>query len=249
MRFSVLFIFCTLIFTASWLAAQSPEITGNTIVCGNKTLSMLENGTMTLSVDGKNAGSFYYYFSIADKNRNKTYWFGIGEKRSFNIARSQLTRDGNKFHYHGVAKLDGREWDFYEQTVELTEEGLIRISGQWTPPPYDELEMGTRTFFFASDFSFLGGKKVVINAKEITIPEKKTKEGNETFIDIPGGTSFSAKFLPDEPDRSFSISGAKPGFASIRGWLPASGKGVTFWLNRGARSTTFDLDIRPVTGK
>ncbi len=228
------------------VSIRKPEVRGNAIVCGNKTLTVHENGTLTLTVDGESVGRFYYYFSIENQTEDKNYWFGVGESRYFNTAESKFTADANKFQYSGVAKVGGREWDFYHQSVELLENGLIKISGEWNKPP-EGMKLGVRTFFFTGDYLTMGGKQLTVNRKTVTIPKVKTQKGNQEFIDIPSASEITAEFFGNEPGKKFTISGTKPTLGSLRGWIPSSGKGITFWLNRGAKSTAFFLDIREGT--
>ena len=49
-----------------------PRIVGNSIVCGNKSLSFDVDGKIKISADGVAVGDFYCYYSVQKKDGKKT---------------------------------------------------------------------------------------------------------------------------------------------------------------------------------
>ncbi|MDD5729249.1 MAG: hypothetical protein PHV59_11870, partial [Victivallales bacterium] len=221
---------------------MTPKIVDNAIVAGNKSLLLRSNGRMTLMVDNESVGNLRYYFGLTDKKTGKLDWFGIGDSKRFNAKQSSFRADGGKFCYTGVCRINGTEWEFYRQTVELLPDGLVKISGEWTPPPDENFKITNHFFSLSIPLAVYGGKTVMMNDRQITVPEKRIPGKNEHFLRSKGN-DWQCRFFPDNPAKSFIFSSRASSPVVLNTWLSAQGN-ACFWFNGSDRHTEIYLDIR-----
>ena len=224
--------FLNVLFAAMSLAAFSAAAEkatpsfgdGNTIVCGAKSIRVTADGKIDIISQGRRIAQLLNYYAIKNTETGKSDW------ESHSPAISQITRDGNKIVWILNKETSGTKWNSAVQTLEIMPDGLLKLSAKLNaPPPQYKFNSRTQSFWVTLPMAQSEGAGVTFNGKNYTLTGKDTKITGDWM-----SKNFKYTFYNNDPDCSFSVSGAKPEIYAV-GFLPlASTKlyRVTFEFNR-----------------
>lgn len=187
-----------------------PEIRGNTIFCGNKTLLLSPDGSISLAADGKPFAEMVCYFSLKSSKLKRS--FRVAANRNICREQSRFERNGNTFYWDIATHVPNsglKAWSAVQQTLEVLPDGKIRISAFMKPPADNSFKMRSFMHFVmpwhSGDntvaFSFNGARSQLTPDLE----KVKRKTGSRDLV---------YKFYLDDAGKCFELSAVRKKDAS-----------------------------------
>ena len=136
--------------------------------------------------------------------------------------------------------IGGCTWDFARQEVELLPNGLLQVTFTWKEPDPEKYTLNLYGCFISVPYSVGGGKRIVCDGKTVSLPTTPVN-----FITSAGGEKpHSIQFFPDDPARTFTISGKAGELAGITCFALKDSLRFDLKENRPAGKLVFTIDIR-----
>ena len=130
------------------------------IVSGNKKVVFENSGIINISNATRVLASIQPYSAYNDKFTNKTDWIYITPKDC------KMTRDGNKVVWELYKTKRGQTVKVVDQTLELLEDGIIRVTSKFHKINNENLERRQNcSIFLTTSIEENEGRKVVFNNK------------------------------------------------------------------------------------
>ena len=173
-----------------------PRIEGNSVICGNKTVSFEVDGKIKISADGVAVGDLYCYYAVAQKKGSKVWW-GL-----FNKNVSTLKRKGNVFEWELRRRVGKHVWKGAEQKLSITPDGLIKVEFTYLPFEHPELQLRDPrgSFWFMLNNKVAAGASHTFNGIPFSVPEK----GRLKF-DYKNKKRFDITLFAGDPAREIRI--------------------------------------------
>ncbi len=173
-----------------------PRIEGNSIVCGNKTVTFDLDGRVKITADGVTLGELYCYYSVTQKNGNKS-WYG-----RFNKEVCSFKRNGEVFEWELRRQVENHTWKGADQKVSITPEGLVKV--EFTPLAFEHPELQLRdpnnSLWFMLNNRIAVGAKHTFNDMPLIVPE----DGQVKF-DYSDKQRFNVTFFDGDPEKELKV--------------------------------------------
>ena len=213
-----------------------PRIEGNTVICGNKSLSLDLDGKIKICADGVAVGDLYCYYAVAQKKGGKVWW-GL-----FNKNVSTLKRKGNVFEWELRRQIGQHVWKGAEQKLSITPDGLIKVEFTYLTFEHPELQLRDPkgSFWFMLNNKNAAGAVHSFNGTPFTVPEKgrfnfdhkNTKRFDVTLF--AGNPAREIKILCDRKDIYWMMAQVYPAQKQSR---------FTYSFHKGRKAVLY-LDLR-----
>ena len=213
-----------------------PVFSGNSIICGNKTVQWYPDGRIRIGNSNGELLVLNLHFCYMD-DRKKVDW------SSFTPALCQVKAENGKVVWSLKKKLGDKVYDAGTQTLEITPEGLLKIQSRinvisapgWTPRNH------IGRFFLLLPFSQADGKKLTFNGQQFKL-DKKAKSVCSSWRD----KQFSYVCYPGSDADTIAVNAVKPEVGPASSCYPVGLDKVfriVFEMNKD-QNCTFTLDLR-----
>ena len=214
-----------------------PLMEGNAISAGSKKIQLVNNFQIAITENGRTLAETAYVFTLTDKETGKTTWHSLGARRP---GMYKIESNGNKRIFEQKFSIGNYTWDFARQETELLPNGLVQVTFTWKNPDPEKYLLKQYGLFFNVPYSVGGGKRIVCDGKMHTLPNAPVNY----ITDVSGNKSHSIQFFPEDPARTFTISGEAGNLAGISCFALKDTLRFDLKENRKENRLIFTIDIR-----
>lgn len=214
-----------------------PVMEGNSISAGSKKIQLVNHFQIAITESGRTLAETAYVFTLTDKKTGKTTWHSLGTRRP---GMYKTESNGNKRIFEQKFSTGNYTWDFARQETELLPNGLVRVTFTWKNPDPEKYLLKQYGLFFNIPYSVGGGKRIVCDGKTHTLP----KTPINFIAAISGEKAHSIQFFPEDPAKTFTISGKAGNIAGISCFALKETLRFDLKENRKENRLVFTIDIR-----
>lgn len=214
-----------------------PLMEGNAISAGSKKIQLVNNFQIAITENGRTLAETAYVFTLTDKKTGKTTWHSLGARRP---GMYKIKSNGNKRIFEQKFSIGNYTWDFARQETELLPNGLVMVTFTWKNPDPEKYLLKQYGLFFNVPYSVGGGKQIVCDGRMHTLPNTPVNY----ITDVSGNKSHSIQFFPEDPARTFTISGEAGNLAGISCFALKDTLRFDLKENRKENRLIFTIDIR-----
>lgn len=215
----------------------TPVMEGNTVSAGNKKIQLTDTFKLSITESGHTIAESRYVFTLTDRKTGKTTWHSLGSRRQ---GMYKTGWEGKKKISEEKISIGDYTWDFARQETELLPDGLLQVTFTWKDPDPEKYTLKLYGCFINVPYSVGGGKRIVCDGKTFSLPTTPVN-----FITTVGGEKpHSIQFFPDDPARTFTISGKAGELAGISCFALKDTLRFDLKENRPAGKLVFTIDIR-----
>ncbi len=177
-----------------------PKIIGDTIVCGNKLVTLDKDGKIVISDDSGVLAQIYVYMAYNDSKTQKTDW------SSFSQNACSLERIGDEFIWVLNKTYAAKSWKAADQSLRIDQAGRLIVRATAYPPEGEEVVLrGEPRIFIFAPFARAEGKSLIFNGERKTL----TKSAKSILGDWRS-QKFEYLFYSESPAEAFILRAEKP---------------------------------------
>ena len=176
--------------TAQKSVSAMPEfLNKNAIVCGNKQVTLSADGKVSISNTAGEIASINLQYVFQDSATGNVDWINT------TAALCKMKKEGNKVTWELWKKHKLHTWKMADQTIEILEDGKLKLSAQVHNPKTDKIKPRNPLASFFVMFPVAGneGKKMVFNGSAHKL------SASMKSVSAWRGTKFDYDLFPDNP--------------------------------------------------
>ena len=221
---------------AAETAMFKPVFSGNSIICGNKTVQWDPAGRITVSNSGGKLLTVSLLYCY-ENSKKKIDW------HTFTESECQVKVEDGKIVWKFKKKLGDKLCDAGYQTLEITPDGLLKVKCRIERLDVDDWKprgkVGQVLFFLP--YTRADGGKIILNNNPYKLDRKKT-----TIYSVWRDKKFTVTSYPDNPADTIIMNGVKPEVGEASSCFSAEfNKAFRFsLLLNNKKECTYTLDLR-----
>ena len=169
------------------LTATTPEIKENSILYGDTKVSCAKNGVITISTLKGVFATIACHYSVVNPAEKKTDWSPVKEEDC------TMSYQDRKFTWVLNRKAFGKTWKAVDQTLEILENGQLKLSIKEYPAP-EGLKLFDNCIYTHFPIPAINGKSVQFQGKEVKMTVGKAPISRIQLPSVRGIKGFTYIF-------------------------------------------------------
>ena len=217
------------------LTAEQPKIEGNDIVFGKTKVVCAKNGELTIVNGDRTVSTIACHYSVVNPAANKTDWNGIKEQDC------TMTFENRKLTWILNRKAFGQSWKALDQTLEILEDGRLKLTVKEYPAP-EGLRLYDNCVFMTFPIPVFKGKTMKFQGKDVLL-DAGTKPISPIKLPEVRGVKGRTYTFPLDPGSVTFYSECWSGITAFNNKISNNFR-LTWYLPKKTLEASFMIDIK-----